>query len=158
MERTERSRVMVKKKKARFAALADAAAAVRRRRVVEPVAYAVDVAGVENSSSSSEGEVSCSEFSLSSSEYSSSDYERADIKSPNEYVVCRTCDIYDLIEQVNASSACTVTEGCDGKLVPSRVRTVGLGGIARWRLRVMVATAGEFARRQLWQAAAAGAT
>ena len=128
MERTERSREMVKKKKARFAALADTAVAAKRRRVVEPVACAVDVAGVENSSSSSESEVSPSEFSLSSSEYSSSDYDRADIESPNEYVVCRTCDIYDLIEQVNAASACTVTEGCDGKLVPSRVRTVGLGG------------------------------
>ena len=66
MERTERARVVVKKKKARLAALAEAAAAAKRRRVVEPVACAVDVAGVENSSSSSEGEVSSSEFSLSS--------------------------------------------------------------------------------------------
>ena len=55
MERTERARVVAKKKKARFAALAEAAAAAKRRRVVEPVACAVDVAGVENASSSSEG-------------------------------------------------------------------------------------------------------
>ena len=127
MERTERARVVANKKKARFVALAEASAA-KRRRVVEPVACAVDVADVETSSSSSEGEVSSSDFSLSSSEYSSSDNERADIEFPNKYVVCRTCDIYDLIEQVNATSACTQTEGCEGKLVPSRVRTVGLGG------------------------------
>ena len=47
MERTERARVVVKKKKARFAALVEAAAVAKRRRVVEPVACAVDVAGVE---------------------------------------------------------------------------------------------------------------
>ena len=46
----------------------------------------------------------------------------------NRLFVSETCQLQSLIESFNATSKCSVTEGCNGMLVPVHIKTVGLGG------------------------------